>query len=35
MIDAAVNEVAGRRPMVLVIDDLQWADVSSLDALAY
>jgi DNA-binding CsgD family transcriptional regulator/tetratricopeptide (TPR) repeat protein len=35
MIDAAVNEVAGRQPMVLVIDDLQWADVSSLDALAY
>jgi predicted ATPase len=35
IIDATVNELAARGLTVLVVDDLQWADVSSLDVLAY
>ena len=35
LIDAAVNAATAQQPMVLVVDDLQWADASSLDALAY
>ena len=35
VIDRAVARLAEVGPVVLVVDDLQWADVSSLDALAY
>lgn len=35
VIDRAVARLAEEGPVVLVVDDLQWADVSSLDALAY
>ena len=35
LLDAALTRLAERRLTVLVIDDLHWADVSSLDALAY
>ena len=34
-IDRAVARLAEEGPVVLAVDDLQWADVSSLDALAY
>jgi DNA-binding CsgD family transcriptional regulator/tetratricopeptide (TPR) repeat protein len=34
-IDAAVNGLAQRGPTIVVIDDLQWADVASLDVVAY
>ena len=34
-LDQAVRRIAELRPTVLVIDDLQWADVSSLDLLAF
>jgi DNA-binding CsgD family transcriptional regulator len=33
--DAWLDERSAKRPMVLVVDDLQWADQSSLDVLMY
>jgi len=35
LIDMVFNRLAERRPTVVVIDDLQWADRTSLDVLAY
>jgi DNA-binding CsgD family transcriptional regulator len=35
VIDALVMTIASQRPTVLVIDDVQWADLASRDALAY
>jgi DNA-binding CsgD family transcriptional regulator len=35
VIDRAVARLAAAGPVLLVVDDLQWADVFSLDALAY
>jgi DNA-binding CsgD family transcriptional regulator/tetratricopeptide (TPR) repeat protein len=35
VLDAALERLSTERPTVLVVDDLHWADVSSLDALAY
>jgi DNA-binding CsgD family transcriptional regulator len=35
VVDTVVQRIATGQPTVLVIDDLQWADVSSLDVLAY
>lgn len=35
VIDAALDKIALRQPTVLVVDDAQWADVTSLDVLAY
>jgi DNA-binding CsgD family transcriptional regulator/tetratricopeptide (TPR) repeat protein len=35
VIDRAVAHLAEQGPVVIVVDDLQWADTSSLDALAY
>ena len=35
LIDLVLNRIADRRPAVVVIDDLQWADRTSLDVLAY
>ena len=34
-IDAAVAELAAQAPTILVVDDLQWADLASRDSLAY
>jgi DNA-binding CsgD family transcriptional regulator/tetratricopeptide (TPR) repeat protein len=35
LVDLVLNRIAGRRPTVVVVDDLQWADVASLDVLSY
>ncbi len=35
VVDRTLQRLAAERTTVLVLDDLQWADVSSLDALAY
>ena len=35
VLDATLERLAEETPTILVIDDLHWADVSSLDALAY
>ncbi|MFI6680770.1 AAA family ATPase [Kribbella sp. NPDC050470] len=35
VVDALVMAIAVRRPTVLVVDDVQWADPASRDALAY
>jgi DNA-binding CsgD family transcriptional regulator/tetratricopeptide (TPR) repeat protein len=35
LVDLVLNRIAARRPTVVVVDDLQWADVASLDVLAY
>jgi predicted ATPase len=35
VVDRVVQRIATGQPTVLVIDDLQWADISSLDSLAY
>ncbi|TDU91291.1 regulatory LuxR family protein [Kribbella voronezhensis] len=35
LVDLVVNRIAARRPTIVVIDDLQWADVASLDVLSY
>jgi hypothetical protein len=35
VVDRVVQRIAKGQPTVLVIDDLQWADASSLDVLAY
>lgn len=35
LIDSALSRIAGRGPVVLVVDDVQWADVSTLDLLGY
>ncbi len=35
LVNTVIARIAARRPTVLVVDDLQWADVTSLDVLAY
>ncbi len=35
LVDLVLNRIAARRPTVVVVDDLQWADVASLDVMAY
>lgn len=35
LVDLVLNRIADQRPTVVVIDDLQWADVASLDVLSY
>ncbi|MEU4394043.1 AAA family ATPase [Kribbella sp. NPDC023855] len=34
-LDALLNDLAGDRPTVLVVEDLQWADPASVDAIRY
>jgi len=34
-IDTAINRITERHPTVLVVDDLHWSDLTSLDVLAY
>ncbi|TCC49860.1 hypothetical protein E0H75_16225 [Kribbella capetownensis] len=35
VVDLVLNRIAVRRPTVVVVDDLHWADVASLDVLSY
>jgi len=35
LVDLVINRLADRRPTVVVVDDLQWADAASLDVLSY
>ncbi|MEU4294432.1 AAA family ATPase [Kribbella sp. NPDC026596] len=35
LVDLLLNRIAAATPTVLVVDDLQWADMASLDVLAY
>lgn len=35
LVDLIISRLAERRPTVVVVDDLQWADAASLDVLAY
>ena len=35
VLDGLVSAIASRRPTIVVVDDLQWADPASRDALAY
>jgi DNA-binding CsgD family transcriptional regulator len=35
LVDLVLNRIAARRPTAVVVDDLQWADVASLDVMAY
>jgi DNA-binding CsgD family transcriptional regulator len=35
LVDLVLNRIAARRPTIVVVDDLQWADVASLDVLSY
>jgi DNA-binding CsgD family transcriptional regulator len=35
VVDTVLQRIAAEQPTVLVVDDLQWADASSLDVLAY
>ncbi len=35
LVDLMLDRIAVRRPTVVVVDDLQWADVASLDVLSY
>lgn len=34
LIDAAISRICAHQPVVLVVDDVQWADITSLDLLA-
>ncbi|MEV0798387.1 AAA family ATPase [Kribbella sp. NPDC050281] len=35
LVDLVISRLTDRRPTVVVVDDLQWADAASLDVLAY
>ena len=35
LVDTVIGRIAAARPTVLVVDDVQWADLTSLDVLAY